>query len=839
MQYENLTLLLNTAGFHMIKIINKKTSILSAAIALILASSSLQAKTFDPNLQTTLANTGHNTLHQIIISFDQVGAPSNEQLADLNKLGISGVSMQSLPIVGALATKSQINTIYARDDVVSVWENEEITLENYEATQLTGVQQLRTDQSMRNNGMPYSGRGIGVVVNDSGIDGNHNDIKFPRHVVQNVAGQANLLHDTGLVPILYQENIANTEVATGHGSHVAGTIGGNGAMSDGMHTGVAPGADIIGYGSGAYNRILDTMGGFDYALIHQYTYNIRVISNSFGQTSDVGSDFNPDHPTNIVTKRLADRGIIVVFSAGNSGSGESTITGNFKKAPWVVAVAAGDKNGNLADFSSRGVNNKGGAVTINGETYQWQDRPTITAPGVDIISARSSTNYSNALSISSDGDYMDTAHVPFYTVNSGTSMAAPHVSGIVSLMLEANPDLGWREVKKILQDTATNMPGRALWEVGAGYINAHAAVKEALAMKQGFGDHNKTAIDFNAGANLGSSLSEDFPISFTPVGNTEEKTFVVAENVSMIMATGTVELGTAFVLEDPAGNRYSSGIGLTQVQGTNRAISATGMPGKWKLYMGGIGSLSGQSVDPLRLTNGVAAPESTVVTVKQFAIGSYFGIDDAIGHPAENFIKFAVASHLMDGTEEGFKPNKMVTKAELANMMMFYGAVRQSNNGNTTTFVDSDAATSAAMNSVVTNGAAIKDRAYLNNGVMKSSSSDVFGANTRVTRENLAYTLVQILGQQEAASEVGTDKPLKVFVFDQWVEVVDSHMIAPELRGHVQLALNAGLLQAAFSLEQEAFEMEPVLKARFNPANQITRADMAMSLTQLTPLMAK
>jgi serine protease AprX len=811
-------------------IIKNNINLLSVSIALALASTSLEAKTFDQDLQNILARSGQNSLHQVIISFDQTGAPSNLQLAALNSLGISGVSMQSLPIVGALATQSQIEAIYARDDVVSVWENEKITLENFEATQLTGVQQLRTDKSMRKKGIPYSGRGIGVLVNDSGIDGNHNDIKYPQHVVQNVAGQ---------LPVLYQENIANTEVLTGHGSHVAGTIGGNGAMSNGTHTGVAPGADIIGYGSGAYDFLLDTMGGFDYALTHQYTYNIRVISNSFGQTSDVGSDFNPDHPTNVVTKILADRGIIVVFSAGNSGSGESTITGNFKKAPWVVAVAAGDKNGNLADFSSRGVSEKGGLVTIDGEIFEWLDRPTITAPGVDIISARSSTNYSNAISISSDSDYMEPTHVPFYTVNSGTSMAAPHVSGIVTLMLEANPDLGWREVKQILQDTATNMPGRAPWEVGSGYVNAHAAVKAALAMSDRFGDHDKTAIDFNAGANLGIPSSEDYPISFTPVGDTEVKEFVVAENISMIMATGTVELGTAFVLEDPMGKRYSSGIGLIQVQGTNRAISATGMPGIWKLYMGGIGSISGQSVDPLGVTNGVAGPESTTVTVKQFAIGSYFGINDAIGHPAESFIKFAVASHLMDGTEEGFQPDKTVTKAELANMMMFYGAVRQSNDGNTVNFVDSNYDTAAAMNSVVTNGASIKDRAYANQGVMQSDSSDMFGATKPVTREILAYTLVQMLGQQGDAAEVDQDQPLKVFIFDQWVEVVDSDMIAPELLGHVQLALNAGLLQAAFSFEDDPIGMGQVLKARFNPNTQVNRALMAMSLTQLTPLMAE
>jgi subtilisin family serine protease len=263
--------------------------------------------------------------------------------------------------------------------------------------------------------------------------------------------QTNLHSLSEILPITYQENTANTDIAGGHGSHVAGIIGGNGAMSSGKYQGVAPGAKIIGYGSGAGLFILDTIGGFDYALTHQYDYNIRVISNSFGSTSDTGTDFNPDHPTNVATKQLSDNGVIVVFSAGNSGSGESTITGNFKKAPWVITVAAGDKDGQLADFSSRGVKGKSGVVSVDGETFTWEDRPTITAPGVDVISTRASLSSLSALSITDDSEVMEASHVPYYTSMSGTSMSAPHISGVVALMLEANPNLTWREVKSILQ----------------------------------------------------------------------------------------------------------------------------------------------------------------------------------------------------------------------------------------------------------------------------------------------------------------------------------------------------------------------------------------------------
>ena len=233
-------------------------------------------------------------------------------------------------------------------------------------------------------GLPASGKGIGVLVNDSGIDGNHPDLQFGPKVVQNVLGQTNLHAQDSMLPITYVEDVPDTDIAGGHGTHVAGTIGGTGAASSGAQEGVAPGADIIGYGSGAGLFILDTIGGFDYALVNQFRYNIRVVSNSFGSPSDTGTDFNPDDPTNIATKALADRNIVVVFSAGNSGSGEDTITGNFKKAPWVVTVGAGSNQGTLADFSSRGRRDGGGVATVDGQTYTWVDRPNIVAPGVDV-----------------------------------------------------------------------------------------------------------------------------------------------------------------------------------------------------------------------------------------------------------------------------------------------------------------------------------------------------------------------------------------------------------------------------------------------------------------------
>ena len=244
----------------------------------------------------------------------------------------------------------------------------------------------------------------------------------------------------------------------------------------------------------------------------------------------------------MATKQLSDNGVIVVFSAGNSGSGESTITGNFKKAPWVITVAAGDKDGQLADFSSRGVKGKSGVVSVDGETFTWEDRPTITAPGVDVISTRASLSSLSALSITDDSEVMEASHVPYYTSMSGTSMSAPHISGVVALMLEANPNLTWREVKSILQKTATNMPGKEAWEVGAGYVNAYAAVQSVVNTQLAFGETTKLQREFNAYAltSIQADYSESVP--FSPVGENDGILIPVNVNASMVMVLSLIHI---------------------------------------------------------------------------------------------------------------------------------------------------------------------------------------------------------------------------------------------------------------------------------------------------------
>src|SRR3546814_14551188 len=102
-----------------------------------------------------------------------------------------------------------------------------------------------------------------------------------------------------MLPITYLEGIPHTDWGSGHRTHCAGTIGGTGAMSNGLYRGVAPGADLVGYGSGAVLLLLDAVGGLDYAAPHQFSYDTpnRALRNHRGSSGQ----FHPLHPVHLAS----------------------------------------------------------------------------------------------------------------------------------------------------------------------------------------------------------------------------------------------------------------------------------------------------------------------------------------------------------------------------------------------------------------------------------------------------------------------------------------------------------------------------------------------------------
>ncbi|WP_088007289.1 S8 family serine peptidase [Indiicoccus explosivorum] len=762
---------------------------------------------------------------QVVITFKGDAKPTASQLDLLETLGIdSAIAMESLPIAGAIATKAQVEKLAQSEEVLSVFLNEKLEYYNADATKITGVDKAQTDRSFQelNGGFPVSGEGIGVVVNDSGVDGTHKDHEFGRNLVQNVLGQTNLQNIVGIVPVSYTEGVINTDTNSGHGTHVAGTVGGTGVMSDGLYAGAAPGADLIGYGSGAALFVLDGIGGFDYALTHQSEYNIRIITNSWGSSGD----FDPLHPINIASKKAYDHGITVLFAAGNSGPGENTHN-PYAKAPWVISVGAGVKDGTLVDFSSRGTKGVGGTFELDGQTWTWKDEPTIVAPGVDIVSTRVIAPVSS-LAAEQDINTLDPAHVPYYTIMSGTSMATPHAAGVAALLLDAEPTLSPDDIKEIFTDTATNMPGYETWEVGAGYLNAYAAIDAAFNGTE-YGATLNSTKDFNASVQSESN-TENFAVDYTFSVSTQHA-FTVEEGTSVLTAKadaagliGQTGNPVNLVLIAPDGTEYSSGISLLFATTYERTVVVNGpQPGEWKLEVRG---LHGTEENPV----GLAVPETVQGTIKTTRISGLTGADDIAGHEAEEAIAFGIQNRLFDSYENGkFQPDSKLNRAELATYLVMGAEVRQ-NLSEAPAFGDVSAELLPFAQAVTAQGAAFRDYDQFDAGVMTLASNGTFNPKGHVTKAELAYSLVQALGLEDEAQAFTGD--VTVQYGDTRVAITDQGEIPAHLKGYVQYALDLNILNAQFAVEQGTYDLEPTVTATFSPDEQVTRGDFAVAFSR-------
>lgn len=786
-----------------------------------LASSAFAQATVDPELRQALQSS--LLPQQVIVTFHGDKAPSTTNILSLKLLGITtGVSLQTLPIVGVLATSAQVDALARNSQVRSLYLNKKLTYFNHHDTHLTGVQRLRNDLEMttRNGGLPVSGKGVTVVINDSGVDGTHEDLKLGKNLKQNVLGTTNLNSLSALLPPVWLENVPNTDTNSGHGTHCAGSVGGLGTMSKGKFAGVATGADLIGYGSGGALLILDALGAYDWVMLNQARYGIRVISNSWGSSGP----FDVNNPVNVASLAAYKKNIISVFAAGNEGPGSDTHN-PYAIAPWVISVGAGDRYGRLADFSSRGVKNHKETLTYDGKTWTVENRPTIVGPGVDVVSTRVIGPVAS-LAAQQDVETLEPAEVPFYTHMSGTSMATPHVAGIVALMLEANPALTPDQVKSILQQTATNIPGREPWEVGAGYVNAYAAV-DHIFRNTSFGSQLNITRKFNS--NINSSAAEQtMRIAYNPAtAATNESTFDVAPGVTGIeakmYATGLLgETGNTVGLRlvAPDGTTYGSGISALFTLYTDRSVTvANPMAGQWKAVVYGL--------------QGVAFPETMDVKITQTQTLGTSGLSDIASHPARSAIELAVGDRLVDGLSDGtYKPDALLKRIELADYLMMGQGVRQyiPTNG-AVSFTDVAAGQKLLAESVTAKGAAIRDGFHTFNGLMTPTAAGKFSPTGTVSRASLAYSLVQALGQEAEAIKRNGTAPT-VTLNGTTYPIEDARDIPAGLEGYVSVALELNLINAFYAVTQGPHDLQPVLHATFKPKANVTRAEFAVIVTR-------
>jgi serine protease AprX len=378
----------------------------------------------------------------------QVGGTLGRQLPIIDAQ-VANVPNASLPV---LAGSADVNRIAFDRPTVGTMERTGPTVGATVARQLYG----------------YDGTGIGVAVIDSGVTAWHDDLT-------GVTGSQRV---DQFVDFVNQQPTPYDDY--GHGTHVAGIIAGNGFDSGGARSGIAPAAHLValkvldGSGSG---RISDVIAAFAYAIDHKDLFAIRVINVSVG--AGVYESYNVDLLT-LAAKRAVDAGIVVVAAAGNNGKrsdgsaqyGGITAPGN---APWVLTVGASSTNGTIdraddimAPFSSRGPT-----------AVDYAAKPDLVAPGVgtESLSDPSSSMYVTRSSALLNGT-VPVGYLPYLSLT-GTSQAAPVVSGTVALMLQANPALTPNAVKAILQYTAQPYAGYDALTEGAGFLNALGAVQLA------------------------------------------------------------------------------------------------------------------------------------------------------------------------------------------------------------------------------------------------------------------------------------------------------------------------------------------------------------------------
>jgi len=278
------------------------------------------------------------------------------------------------------------------------------------------------------------GNGINVAIVDSGIAMHENIARNEKNRL--VAAYDAVSGRKGF----YDDN--------GHGTHVAGIVGGYGKM----FTGMAPECGYVSVkvldAAGAGN-IENVIKGLEWIAENRIKYNIRIVNLSVGAITE--KKYGEDSVLVKKVEELWDAGMIVLAAAGNEGPERKSIgvPGISRK---IITVGASDddimiydrKRGYLKDYSGRG------------PTISCVMKPDIVAPG-SRVSSCSNRSYG-------------------YCVKSGTSMATPVVSGAIALLLSKHGELSNRDVKIRLKNTAIDM-GLTHDRQGWGLINVRTLLE--------------------------------------------------------------------------------------------------------------------------------------------------------------------------------------------------------------------------------------------------------------------------------------------------------------------------------------------------------------------------
>ncbi|MGI5525566.1 S8 family serine peptidase [Micromonospora sp. CA-259024] len=323
---------------------------------------------------------------------------------------------------GEMTARSTGNQLALGGGIAKIWLDGKVEADLADSTAQVGAPQVWAAGN--------TGKGVDVAVLDSGIDTNHPDF----------AGQ--IAATESFVPGQTVKDVY------GHGTHVASTLAGTGAASDGKEKGVAPGVRLhVGKVIGDDNAGQESwiISGMEWAVRDQHA---KIVNMSLGADPTDGTD-----PMSVALNELSEEtGALFVVSAGNAGPGTYTV-GTPGTADAALTVGAVDGNDTLAMFSSQGPRIGDRAL-----------KPDLTAPGVGILAARS----------------QDSAGEGWYRLGDGTSMASPHVAGAAALLAAQHPDFTGKQLKEALVSTAKAVGGLNPYQGGNGRLDIAATTAASV-----------------------------------------------------------------------------------------------------------------------------------------------------------------------------------------------------------------------------------------------------------------------------------------------------------------------------------------------------------------------
>ena len=359
-----------------------------------------------------------NELLQVIVS----GTDYEKEEKHINSLG---KVKYKLPMINSYVVeipKNKIGQLRSINGIKKVEHDTHITAQMNVARET-----VNSRWALENN---ISGRGIGVAILDTGIYP-HKDFTARKNRIIAFKDFVNNIKEP------YDDN--------GHGTHVAGIIGGDGYYSSGKYMGIAPDCNLISLKvldeNGAGN-ISDVLAGIQWVIDNKEKYNIRIMNISVG-TEDIELEGEESSLVRGVDAAW-DNGLVVVVAAGNNGPNKYSITtpGISRK---VITVGSADDE-ETVDILGDYIANYSG----RGPTKDCVKKPDVVAPGSNIISCNTDKEYKPS-------DIANNQEVG-YTTKSGTSMATPIVTGAITLLLSRNKNITNKDIKIKLK-TSTNNQG--------------------------------------------------------------------------------------------------------------------------------------------------------------------------------------------------------------------------------------------------------------------------------------------------------------------------------------------------------------------------------------------